>query len=632
LRYQLRHTQKATHTFNIDQENTEMTTPNTATYRTALKDMLVRSEGIRQNIYIDSSGYLTTGMGLLLIDPSDKPKSAAFASTRAVINTSEKPLFDRIQSALTAAGNKRTDLEKQFVIENIGGVPTLVRFKDGSIETDKSKWTDIRTLIPTKDAVLTASQEIIGKKETAVDKWLDTANKQKDANGNTLAPITLTESQRVALVSRFYNGFIERGGQDKLTDAIRANDPVEIFKAFTTSREANGSISRSVDEFKTFMGSDKVHPISAMDNSVGYTFVDKDGRDVVIGYDTNPKTGNARSIFAYRYLPVTEGEPQRFEYFDPRSLNSISQKMPLRISDKVSVSGMDEDTRLAMIDQKVDDVVAASGLTGEAATQAADKLRSQLAKYKDELATTDDVGLAIDAGALYIYSANSELTVSIDGQSSLILTTENNGIFRQVVTKTGLFGGDLQVTYEGPDADSLVAISATRDSQALSADFVDTLNTNGISATSIQSGDMATQTAVMIALASYVPFENGDASYIFASGEGFTLDRVSQDEFILNKTIGNRQVVLKGKLDIARNADGEVNLDDIYFDEMISVDGQAPINNYVINSALRDADINGLNLVEGNSAGKITQLITAGDATDADGWAAPTVAKYAHPL
>jgi hypothetical protein len=166
----------------------------------------------------------------------------------------------------------------------------------------------------------------------------------------------------------------------------------------------------------------------------------------------------------------------------------------------------------------------------------------------------------------------------------------------------------------------------------LSADFVDTLNTNGISATSIQSGDMATQTAVMIALASYVPFENGDASYIFASGEGFTLDRVSQDEFILNKTIGNRQVVLKGKLDIARNADGEVNLDDIYFDEMISVDGQAPINNYVINSALRDADINGLNLVEGNSAGKITQLITAGDATDADGWAAPTVAKYAHPL
>jgi hypothetical protein len=62
-----------------------MTTPNTTSYRTALKDILSRGEGIRQNIYIDSSGYLTTGMGLLLINSSNTAQVAAFTSTRAVV-------------------------------------------------------------------------------------------------------------------------------------------------------------------------------------------------------------------------------------------------------------------------------------------------------------------------------------------------------------------------------------------------------------------------------------------------------------------------------------------------------------------------------------------------------------------
>jgi hypothetical protein len=452
-----------------------MTTPNTTSYRNLLANLLRDSEGIKHYLYLDSSGYLSTGMGLLLIDQHNAAQSTAFTSVRNVLNASDQVLFDAISARLTAAGNNVTLLSQDFLIQD--GV--LVRFRNGSTNPDSSVWTAINNLIPTDEAVVRASASLLAQKENLADEFVNLLRRNEG-----FANFSLNENQRAALVSRYYNGFREEG-RDALITAFIQNNTVEIFRAFTISRSASGHISRSLDEFATFMGYHAVDKINATDNRVGYHFTDNNGQDVVIGYDLDGR-GNPRAIFAYRYLPAEEGEPQRFEYFDPRSANSITQAMPWRMDDKISPVG-------SSMDDIVQQAVRAAGLSDAAAEAFADRLRTELQKNGKLL---DEQGIELGIATytvtdkktrevtqhIALYNRKQQrlsLKLAENGDSEYQDVLANGDLQRLVTTPSA--DGDIVRTYQGADEEAAAVrlVGVTIDGIDIAGDRRYAINADG---------------------------------------------------------------------------------------------------------------------------------------------------------
>jgi VCBS repeat-containing protein len=418
------------------------TTPITQSYLSLRYQAVFKYEGNYAHIYLDSLGLPTVGIGTLIY----KGGLQTQATSAIENNVSNAQLAKDVFAAIGAAKGNRTALEKVFVLEDRNGHPALVRFKNNSNETDSSKWTDISNFLPDAQArsVLAA---MAGKYEANVNLLIDRA-KTFDAN---FAP---TEAQRVALLTRMYNGLdiatAEKGGAGN-PEKLASGDPLQIFEVFTWGRggdngNANGHISRSIDEFSMFLG-DKAHLISTTENRKGVYFTDQDGKDVVIGYDTDAK-GSPRAMFAYRYSPTSEGEPQRFEYFDPTAGGST---IPVRMQDKLNFSVMDAATRAETLETMTSDAVSAAGLTGEAAVTATSKIKKTLEENSGTLSTSDGVGYGVTGMGLRLYDGKRFIDIKLDGSSKKVAVLADESYEVQLASES--ISGPVVLTYRGEDAD-----------------------------------------------------------------------------------------------------------------------------------------------------------------------------------
>src|SRR5450830_75891 len=229
---------------------TSNTAPTTPEYQAKVRALITQLEGYRLNIYLDGQGLLTAGVGLLLVNAKNEIQADNVASLRAVLSTANQTTLDSMVQVFAKTGNSVSKLEDYFDMETRAGRTTLVSYTEKKPDGTPQN-ISIDSLIPSNDKAWTASLNAIAEKENNIDRIFLPKIRSLVPN------YVLTDDQRLALLSRFFNGFIS-SASTALANAVAANDPVSAFKAFTASRGPAGAISRSMDEFSQFWGADRV--------------------------------------------------------------------------------------------------------------------------------------------------------------------------------------------------------------------------------------------------------------------------------------------------------------------------------------------------------------------------------------
>lgn len=300
-----------------------MAAPTTPTYTALLADTLKHHEALTNWIYLDSLGYPTTAVGILLA----KGGTLQPYATTATNNASNPTLVASVFSAIVAAQSDPAKLKNDFLIEkDRWGNQMLSRFKGSSSSTDPAQWTDIRALWTDTEAMAIA-QQVIKEKEALVDQTIKAIHK-------TDPSFSLTEAQRVALVSRAFNGF----KVPVAVQALTSGDPYKVLEFLTWGRggsatkHSDGHYPRLLHEFQALMPAGSVSFVSGSQSQVVYT--DGAGKQAYFGYhDPGPNaqsrlfevSANNQGVWTLKPVSVwTVGTAYRMQSIAAAHANAIN--------------------------------------------------------------------------------------------------------------------------------------------------------------------------------------------------------------------------------------------------------------------------------------------------------------------
>jgi len=580
----------------------QSTAPTTPEYQAKVRALLTQLEGSRLNIYIDTNGLLTTGVGLLLVNKDNQIQASNVASFRAVLSPDDQVKLDSIVGVFAKTGNSVANLMSYFGIETRKGNPTLVSYierkPDGSLQI-----TSIDHLIPSDDLAWTASLNAVAEKEGFVDTFF--LSKVR----NLIPGYVLSDNQRLALLSRFYNGFISTASTS-LAQAVAANDPVAAFKAFTASRGKGGDISRSFDEFSQFWGTDNAGLVD-LGGKGKYVVVDNgDGSHVVIGYDKDPKTGVILDVYGYREFIDAPGSRVYFEPRDPSAIKVIGKKpsMPVRMEDKIAFADLDDESKFAAVDKMTQEVIAASGLTGNDAIEAEHQIKNALLGYQNDIADAGSVGYAISADGINVYSDTQGFQVSLNGDKVRDVLTADG---YQQTAEVHMLAGVVTVQFSGSNFEDLKPTHAFLNGVALNDDFAAVLEIAGVTSSQLLNGSAISNPSLMLNLASLVDFEPGE-TYVIAKGDGFSFTRTGENEFIFVEARNGIVITTKGSLSPSEGDEDPSGLSAFSTDNIsfTAPPGISENNANILIQALKNNGYNPVNPGGDNlSAAEVNQLI-----------------------